>query len=196
MDKVYEDTGVEQGRSVLRDLAAHPSTAKHVATKLVRYFIADEPPPELVERLAKTFGDTSGDLKEVTKALVASPEAWALPCTKLKRPSEWVVSIRLTDCPGRCCPVHCGSSRRAPVASALAQRCRRRRGHLIDGMGRRLDVANNFAERMAGRIDPNYVMETVLASTMSDAATQAVARAESRQQALALLFMSPEFQRR
>ena len=93
MDKVYEDTGVEQGRSVLRDLAARPSTAKHVATKLVRYFIADEPPPELVERLAKAFRDTSGDLKEVTKALVASPEAWALPCTKLKRPSEWVVSM-------------------------------------------------------------------------------------------------------
>jgi uncharacterized protein (DUF1800 family) len=46
MDKVYEDTGVEQGRSVLRDLAAHPSTAKHVATKLARYFIADEPPPD------------------------------------------------------------------------------------------------------------------------------------------------------
>jgi uncharacterized protein (DUF1800 family) len=66
----------------------------------------------------------------------------------------------------------------------------------IDGMGRRLDVANNFAERVAGRIDPNYIMETVLASTMSGEATQAVARAESRQQALALLFMAPEFQRR
>ena len=66
----------------------------------------------------------------------------------------------------------------------------------IDGMGRRLDVANNFAERVAGRIDPNYIMETVLASTMSGEVTQAVARAESRQQALALLFMAPEFQRR
>ena len=66
----------------------------------------------------------------------------------------------------------------------------------IDGMGRRLDVANNFAERVAGRLDPSYVMETVLASTISGEVTQAVARAESRQQALALLFMSPEFQRR
>jgi uncharacterized protein (DUF1800 family) len=70
VDKTYEDTGVEQGRAVLRDLAAHPSTATHVATKLARYFVADEPPPALVEKLAKTFRDTEGDLKEVTKALV------------------------------------------------------------------------------------------------------------------------------
>ena len=52
---------VEQGRAVLRDLAAHPATATHVATKLARYFIADEPPPALVEQLAKAFRDTDGD---------------------------------------------------------------------------------------------------------------------------------------
>jgi uncharacterized protein (DUF1800 family) len=57
-------------------------------------------------------------------------------------------------------------------------------------------VANNFAERVAGRTDPQYVIETILGSTVSDEVKQAVARAESRQQALALLFMAPEFQRR
>ena len=66
----------------------------------------------------------------------------------------------------------------------------------IDGMGRRLDVANNFAERVAGRVDPQDVIETVFASTVSPEVKQAVGRAESRQQALALLFMSAEFQRR
>jgi uncharacterized protein (DUF1800 family) len=200
MDKVYEDTGVEQGRSVLRDLAAHPSTAKHVATKLVRYFIADEPPPELVERLAKAFRDTSGDLKEVTKALVASPEAWALPCTKLKRPSEWVVSMVRSTGIAQVDAVRFTAGQgllgeplwRPPSPKGYADD----EATWIDGMGRRLDVANNFAERVAGRIDPNYIMETVLASTMSGEVTQAVARAESRQQALALLFMAPEFQRR
>ena len=65
----------------------------------------------------------------------------------------------------------------------------------IDGVGRRLDVANNFAERVS-RIDPKFIIDTVLASTVSPDVRQAVARAESRQQALALLFMSPEFQRR
>ena len=62
--KSYPDTGVEQGRAVLAALARHPATAKHVATKLARHFIADEPPPALVERLAKRFLDTEGDLKE------------------------------------------------------------------------------------------------------------------------------------
>jgi len=52
MDKVYEDTGAEQGRVVLRDLAAHPATATHMATRLARYFIADKPPSELLEKLA------------------------------------------------------------------------------------------------------------------------------------------------
>ncbi len=63
-------------------------------------------------------------------------------------------------------------------------------------MGRRLDVANNFAERMSGRVDPQDMIETVFGSTVSAEVKQAVGRAESRQQALALLFMSAEFQRR
>ena len=76
----------------------------------------------------------TGDLKEVTKALVASPEAWTLPRTKLKRPSEWVDlhGARGRHRPGRRCPLHRrpGDPRRALVAPALAQGLRRRRGHL------------------------------------------------------------------
>ena len=63
-------------------------------------------------------------------------------------------------------------------------------------MGRRLDVANNFADRVAGRVDPQEVIETVLGSLVSSEVKQAVGRAESRQQGLVLLFMSAEFQRR
>ena len=66
----------------------------------------------------------------------------------------------------------------------------------IDGMGRRLDVANNFAERVAGKVDPQDVIEAVLGSCVSGEVKQAVGSAESRQQALALLFMSAELQRR
>jgi uncharacterized protein (DUF1800 family) len=66
----------------------------------------------------------------------------------------------------------------------------------IDGMGRRLDIANNVAERVSDRVDPQDVIENVLGSSVSSEAQQAVGRAESRQQALALLFMSAEFQRR
>ena len=55
MDRTYADTGVEQGRAVLKELARHPATATHVATKLARHFVADEPSPALVERLDKIF---------------------------------------------------------------------------------------------------------------------------------------------
>ena len=58
LGRSYPDTGFEQGRAVLAMLAAHPATAKHVATKLARHFVADEPPPALVERLSKRFHDT------------------------------------------------------------------------------------------------------------------------------------------
>src|SRR5579863_620572 len=92
--KTYPGGGVQQGRRVLADLARHPATAKHVATKLARHFIADEPPPALVERLTFRFFESEGDLKEVAKALVTAPEAWATERAKIKRPSEWVVATR------------------------------------------------------------------------------------------------------
>src|SRR5262249_12248199 len=88
----YPDTGVEEGRAVLAALARHPATAKLVATKLARHFVADDPPPALVERLAKRFLATHGDLKEMAKTLVTSPEAWETPRGKLKRPGEWVIA--------------------------------------------------------------------------------------------------------
>ena len=103
--KTYPDTGVEQGRAVLADLARHPATATHIATKLARHFVADTPPPALVEKLAKTFRDTDGDLKAVAAALVTAPESWVAERSKLKRPSEWIMSVRratgLRGDPGR-----------------------------------------------------------------------------------------------
>jgi uncharacterized protein (DUF1800 family) len=69
-------------------------------------------------------------------------------------------------------------------------------GAWIDGIGLRLDVANSVAERVADKVDPRELIETALGPLASPETRQAVARAESRPQALALLFMSPEFQRR
>lgn len=200
LGKSYADDGVEQGRAVLRDLAAHPATATYLAAKLARHFIADTPPPALVERMAKVFVETSGDLKETAKAMVASPEAWSEPPTKLKRPSEWVVSmVRATGI------TQANSKRFTATQTLLGERLWRPnspKGYpddeasWIDGMGRRLDVANSFAERLADKIDPQDVIENVLGSQVSTEVTQAVGRAESRQQALALLFMSADMQRR
>jgi uncharacterized protein (DUF1800 family) len=200
LGKSYGDETVEQGRAVLRDLAAQPATATHVATKLARHFIADAPPPALVERMAKVFVDTEGDLKEVARAMVSSDEAWTQPPSKLKRPGEWVVGmVRATG-------VTQANPKRFTDGQALLGEPMWRppspkgfpddEASWIDGMGRRLDVANNFAERVAGRTDPMDVIETVLGSSVSSEVRQAVGRAESRQQGLVLLFMSAEFQRR
>jgi len=127
-------------------------------------------------------------------------EAWTEPRIKLKRPSEWVVSmVRATGVS------QVDATRFTAGQSLLGEPLWRPpspKGYAddeatwIDGMGRRLDVANNFAERVANRVDPQFVMDAVLGSTISSEVRQAVARAESRPQALALLFMSPEFQRR
>jgi uncharacterized protein (DUF1800 family) len=200
MGKVYEGEGVEQGYAVLRDLAAHPATATHLASKLARYFIADTPPPALIEKMAKTFLDTSGDLKEVAKTMVSSPESWTQPPTKLKRPSEWVIGMLRATGGVQIDPVRFTNGQ--TLLGEPLWRPSAPKGYpddeasWIDGMGRRLDIANRVAERVAGRVDPQDVMENVLGSCVSPEARDAVGRAESRQQALALLFMSAEFQRR
>jgi uncharacterized protein (DUF1800 family) len=200
LGKIYEDETVEQGRAVLRDLAAHPATATHVATKLARHFIADTPPAPLVERMAKVFLDTGGDLKEIAKAMVSSPEAWTEPPTKLKRPSEWVVGMVRATGLSQADPARFTDGQ-ALLGEPLWRPSSPKgfpddEGSWINGMGRRLDVANNFAERLSGGVDPQDVIETVLGYLVSSEVKQAVSRAESRQQALVLLFMSAEFQRR
>jgi uncharacterized protein (DUF1800 family) len=200
MGKVYEQEDVEQGRAVLRDLAAHPATATHVASKLARHFVADEPPPALVERMAKAFVDTNGNLREVARVMVLADESWTQPPAKLKSPCQWVVSMV------RACGIaEINPERFTKGQALLGERLWRPpspKGYpddeasWIDSMGRRLDLANAFAERVADKVDPESIIETVLGSLVSSELKQTVGRAESRQQALALLFMSVEFQRR
>jgi uncharacterized protein (DUF1800 family) len=185
---------------VLRDLAIHPATATHLATKLATYFVADTPPPALVERMAKAFLGSSGDLKEVARTMVLSPEAWAEPPTKLKRPGEWVVGmVRATGI------TEVDAARYTGGQALLGEPVWRPsspkgfpddEASWIDGIGRRLDVANIFAERIAGKAAPDDIIGNVFASSVSPQLSEAVSRAESRQQALALLFMSADFQRR
>lgn len=91
--------GIEDGLDVLRMLAVHPSTARHIATKLARAFVSDDPPPALVDELAAVFLDTRGDLREVTRTLFTSEHFYepANMGTKLKTPFELVASaLRVT----------------------------------------------------------------------------------------------------
>jgi uncharacterized protein (DUF1800 family) len=196
----YPDDGFDQGRTVLDMLARHPATARHIAAKLVRHFISDQPVPALTDRLAERFIATDGDLKEVAKTLVAAPESWSATDRKLKRPGEWIVAaLRATGEP---------SPDIAPILQAqnlLGEPLWRpaapkgfpdEDAAWLDGLAQRLDVANQLARQAAGSTDPEQAVEAALGPLATDETRTAIRRAESRPQALTLLFMAPEFQRR
>jgi uncharacterized protein (DUF1800 family) len=189
----------DQGRAALDMLARHPATARHIAEKLVRHFVSDRPVPTLAGKLASRFTETDGDLKEVAKTLVTAPESWNADDRKLKRPAEWMVAA------ARATAV-------APDITAFTQaqnllgeplwRPAAPKGFSdedaawIDGLTQRLDVANEFARRVADATDPQEALDIALGPLATDETRTAIRRAESRPQALTLLFMAPEFQRR
>jgi uncharacterized protein (DUF1800 family) len=202
LGNTYENNGVAQGEAALADIARHPSTAKFIATKFARHFVADDPPPALVARLQETFRNTDGDLKALTFVLLDSDEAWQAPLTKLRSPYEFLVATgrllgRIPEDPGR----YLGS------LNLLGQPLWSPSGPngfpdtnaawaAPEGMKLRLDVSAQVASRLADSIDPRDLLELVAADAASPETRQTVEHAESRQQALALLLMSPEFQRR
>jgi uncharacterized protein (DUF1800 family) len=202
LGKTYEAGGVAQGEAVLADLARHPSTAKFVATKFVRHFVADDPPPALVARLQDVFTKTDGDLRALTLALVDADEAWKAPMTKVRSPYEFLIAMgrvlaRTPEDPGRYLgglntlgqPLWspAGPNGFADTNAAWAA---------PEGMKLRLDISAQLASRVADSFDARELLEVVAADAASPETRRAVERAESRQQALALLLMSPEFQRR
>jgi uncharacterized protein (DUF1800 family) len=85
-------TGEAEGIEALDMLARHPSTARHIAFKLAQYFVADTPPPALVDRLAERFRDSEGDIRAVLHALFASPEFRDSIASKYKSPYRYILS--------------------------------------------------------------------------------------------------------
>lgn len=202
LGKTYEATGLAQGEAALADIARHPSTANFVATKLVRHFVADDPPPGLVARLRDVFVRTDGDLKATATALVDSDEAWQAPLTKLRSPYDFLVAsgrllARVPEDPGRYLnglnllgqPLWSppGPNGFADTSAAWAA---------PEGMKLRLDIAAQIAAQLGNNIDPLDLLEFAAADAASIETRRTIERAESRQQALALLLMSPEMQRR
>jgi uncharacterized protein (DUF1800 family) len=202
MGKIYEANGVAQGEAVLADIARHPSTAKFVATKFARHFVADDPPPALVARLQDTFTKTDGDLMALSNTLVDSDEAWQAPLTKVRSPYEFLVAsgrllARIPEDPGRYLgglnvlgqPLWspAGPNGFPDTNAAWAA---------PEGMKLRLEIAAQIASRLAEGVDPRDLLELAAADAASEETRRTIERAESRQQALALLLMSPEFQRR
>jgi uncharacterized protein (DUF1800 family) len=202
MGKTYQPNGVAQGEAVLSDIARHPSTAKFIATKFVRHFVADDPPPALVARLADLFGKSDGDLRLLSTALLDSEEAWKAPLTKVRSPYEFLLASGrlLAQIPG-------DPTRYLNGLNVLGQPLWSPAGPngfpdtnavwaAPEGMKLRLDISAQIASRLADTIDPRDLLELVAADAASPETRRTIERAESRQQALALLLMSPEFQRR
>jgi uncharacterized protein (DUF1800 family) len=198
--KTYPSGGVQQGRSVFDDLARDPATARHVSTKLARHFIADEPPPALIDRLTLRFLEAEGDLKEVAKALVTAPEAWAPERAKIKRPGEWLVATRRAAGRGNL-NIQGMTNQQAQLGEPL-WRPPAPKGFSDDnaawlgGLNLRLQAANLFAQAVAGDVEPRELVDVALGPLATEETRQAVARAETKVQALTLLVMAPEFQRR
>jgi uncharacterized protein (DUF1800 family) len=202
LGKTYQDSGLAQGEAALADIARHPSTAKFIATKFARHFVADDPPPALVARLQEVFRKTDGDLLALATTLVDSDEAWQAPQTKIRSPYEYLIATgRLLD------HIPDEPSRYLGGLNMLGQPLWTPSGPngfpdtnaawaAPEGMKLRLDIAAQVASRLGDNVDPRDLLELVAADAASQETRHTVERAESRQQALALLLMSPEFQRR
>ena len=202
LGRVYAQAGVAQGEAVLADLARAPATADHLARKLVKHFIADEPDAALVGRMAKTFRATDGDLLAVSKALIEDDAAWGAPLAKIRNPWELATAAnrafaRSPDDAGQTLDALSllgmplwqppGPNGFSDDSGAWAS---------PEGMKMRLALAPRLARAQKDTPAPLDLLDQVLGPLASAETRQALARAETREQAYALLVMSPEFQRR
>jgi uncharacterized protein (DUF1800 family) len=198
----YPDGGEGQARAMLADLAVHPATARHLATKLARHFVADVPPPALVDRLAAAHVASGGDLMALYRVLVMAPEVWAIATPKFKTPWEWTISA-LRGIGARSAP----DLRIVAAFNELGQPVWRPGSPAgwddvaaswaaPDALLRRVELAGRIAALVGDRIDARALAPQLLPGVLSAATAQAIARADRPQQGLALLLASPEFMRR
>ncbi len=202
LGKRYGQQGLLQGEAVLRDLAAHPATARFVTMKLARHFVADDPPAPLLDRLADVYLDTGGDLSEVCAALVTAAESWAVIHGKYKTPHDFLVStlrgfdhypdrprfiIAALDLMGQA-PFRPGSPQGWPDTAA--------EWGGADALYKRIEWSNTVARAVGSRVNPVELGDSVLGPAFRPETRKAVARAESLSQGVTLLLASPDFQRR
>lgn len=203
LGKRYDQRGAQQADAVLRDLAIHPATAKHVATKFARHFTGDTPPAALVDRLARDFLESGGDLPSLYQMLVASPEPWASAPTMFKSPWDWTVSMM------RALPTPAfGERQNIPALFTQLGQPIWRPGSPAGyddvvatwagsaGLMQRVELASRVAGRVGDRADARRLAQLVLADALTPETEQAIARADSPGQGLAMLFATPAFLRR
>ena len=197
--------GKSDGERVLDILASHPSTATFIATKLARRFVADDPPAALVTRAAATFRDTGGDIREVLRTILTSPEFFAAAAyrAKVKTPFEFVVSavratgsdvfeaeplvqaVRQLGMPLYMCQPPTGYADRADAWVNT--------GALLNRMNFAMQLVSG---RMRGVRSGSASGSEALGGDVSAATTATIAKAGDPRQIAALTLGSPEFQRK
>ena len=202
MGKTYAEGGQRQGEAVLADLAQKPATANFIATKLVRHFIADDPPPAAVERVARAYLKSGGDLPSVYAALIESPDAWEPDARKFKTPQDLVFStlralqaspsqpeevIRTFDLLGQ---------RQYTPGSPAGWPDTSKSWDGSDALMHRVLWASRVGAKYERGIEPTELATASLGAYARPETLTALRRAASSGQAVALLLMSPEFQRR
>jgi uncharacterized protein (DUF1800 family) len=209
LDRTYPQAGMQQVRAILTDLARHPATARHLATKIARHFIADEPPAPLVARLETVYLEKGGDLRAVYAALITAPEAWANTESKFRTPWDWLIGAfrlqggvpEMPDNPDQ------ADHQLAGLFAQLGQPIWQpgSPAGFADSAGdwagpealfRRVEVAQRLARHTSPATDPREVAGRVFGEALRPATAQVVARAESPQQGMALLLVAPEMMRR
>ncbi|MBA2301093.1 MAG: DUF1800 domain-containing protein [Acidobacteria bacterium] len=202
--------GKKDGEQVLDLLATHPSTARFIATKLARRFVADDPPAALVDRAAARFKETDGDIREVVRVIITSPEFFAASSyrAKVKTPLEFVASavraagvdvrnglllaqsMRQLGMPLYMCQPPTGYSDKAEAWVNT--------GALLNRMNFAVTLSSH--PRRAGStatvVTEDQIASVVLAGDVSQTTRATVARATTEQQKIALLLGSPDFQKR
>lgn len=202
LGKRYPEGGEDQARAILLDLARHPATGRRIAHKLARHFIADEPPASAVASLEGVFRRTEGDLPSLHRAVLELDAAWAPEPHKFKSPYEFIISaMRLLGLEG-------GDMRAAALGLELLGQPLFRAPSpegwpddaaswaSADGLMKRLEWAEALSRRVGVRARPEDLAAEALGPLLQDGTRQSIKRAESAAQGLALLLLSPEFQRR
>ncbi len=201
MGQRIPESGISEAAAAIDMLCAHPATATHVAQKLARHFIADDPPPAAVEALAKSFRDSHGDLAQVTRTLVRMEAAWAQPLAKMRSPNDFITATL------RGTAVEMPDDRlvnamkllgqmpfAAPSPAGWPDKAADWTGP--DAILRRIDWSLAFGQRVGPKLDASSLVHTALGDLADDGLRQAVARAPSPAEALGLVLSSPAFQRR
>ncbi|KFL35657.1 DUF1800 domain-containing protein [Arenimonas donghaensis] len=201
LGKRYREAGADQAEAILRDLALHPSTARHLAGKLARHFVADDPPAALVDALAARYLDSGGDLGAMTRALVGHPLAWSASARKFKTPDDFLVSalraFAITDVPDPRRVIglldRMGQPPFNPRSPAgFADDAGAWAG--ADGLFKRMQVAEVLAGMVPPGATPGARAQAVIGPRLDAETRRAMAGAESPAQGIAVLLASPAFQ--